>query len=85
MTGSRTAFCQFSLLLSLSVRPGQYYLCCAVHGFFGNAFNARSASIAACIVEPMVQAAVGMRVYPAKVLTRISELCKIHDVLLIAD
>ncbi|MGB7569268.1 MAG: adenosylmethionine--8-amino-7-oxononanoate transaminase [Chitinivibrionales bacterium] len=47
--------------------------------------NAQSASIAACIIEPMVQAAVGMRVYPAKVLTRISELCKIHDVLLIAD
>jgi adenosylmethionine---8-amino-7-oxononanoate aminotransferase len=47
--------------------------------------NEQSASIAACIVEPMVQAAVGMRVYPAKVLKRISDLCKSHDVLLIAD
>jgi adenosylmethionine-8-amino-7-oxononanoate aminotransferase len=47
--------------------------------------NEQSASIAACIVEPMVQAAVGMRVYPAKVLKRISELCISHDVLLIAD
>jgi adenosylmethionine-8-amino-7-oxononanoate transaminase len=47
--------------------------------------NDQSASIAACIVEPMVQATVGMRVYPAKVLKRISDLCKSHDVLLIAD
>ena len=45
----------------------------------------QGASVAACIVEPMVQAAVGMRVYPAKVLKRISEICKSHDVLLIAD
>jgi adenosylmethionine-8-amino-7-oxononanoate aminotransferase len=45
----------------------------------------QGASVAACIVEPMVQAAVGMRVYPAKVLKRIFDLCKSHDVLLIAD
>jgi adenosylmethionine---8-amino-7-oxononanoate aminotransferase len=43
------------------------------------------ASVAACIVEPMVQGAVGMRVYPAKVLRRISQLCKSHNVLLVAD
>jgi adenosylmethionine---8-amino-7-oxononanoate aminotransferase len=41
--------------------------------------------IAACIVEPMVQAAAGFRVYPPKVLSRIAGLCRSHDVLLIAD
>jgi adenosylmethionine---8-amino-7-oxononanoate aminotransferase len=41
--------------------------------------------VAACIFEPMVQAAAGMRVYPAKALKRIFELCKKHGVLTIAD
>jgi adenosylmethionine---8-amino-7-oxononanoate aminotransferase len=42
-------------------------------------------SIAACIFEPMVQGAAGMRIYPAKVLTRIFELCERYGVLTIAD
>jgi len=37
------------------------------------------------MIEPMVQAAAGMRVYPAKVLRRIAELCRRHCVLLIAE
>ena len=41
--------------------------------------------IAACVFEPMVQGAAGMRVYPAKVLNRIIGLCKCYDVLTIAD
>lgn len=45
----------------------------------------RGSHLAACIFEPMVQGAVGMRVYPAKVLERIFTLCREHGVLLIAD
>ncbi len=41
--------------------------------------------IAACVFEPMVQGAAGMRVYPAKVLRRIFDLCARYDVLTIAD
>ena len=41
--------------------------------------------IAACIFEPMVQGAAGMRVYPAKTLKRIFSLCKQYEVLTIAD
>jgi adenosylmethionine-8-amino-7-oxononanoate aminotransferase len=41
--------------------------------------------IAACIFEPMVQGAVGMRIYPAKVLKRIFSLCRQFDILTIAD
>jgi len=42
-------------------------------------------SVAACIFEPMVQGAAGMRVYPAKVLTRLGAACKKYGVLTIAD
>lgn len=42
-------------------------------------------NIAACIFEPMVQGAVGMRVYPSKVLKRIFSLCRKYNVLTIAD
>jgi adenosylmethionine-8-amino-7-oxononanoate aminotransferase len=45
----------------------------------------RRGRIAACIFEPMVQGAAGMRVYPAKVLKRIFNLCEEHKVLTIAD
>ncbi|MCL2182806.1 MAG: adenosylmethionine--8-amino-7-oxononanoate transaminase [Chitinispirillia bacterium] len=41
--------------------------------------------IAACVFEPMVQGAAGMRVYPAKVLRRIFDICKRGGVLAIAD
>ncbi len=37
------------------------------------------------IVEPLVQGAAGMRVYPAKYLTEVDRLCRAHDVLWIAD
>lgn len=42
-------------------------------------------SVAAVVFEPMVQGAVGMRIYPAKVLTRVFALCDRFEVLTIAD
>jgi len=41
--------------------------------------------VAALVVEPLVQGASGMRMYPAAWLTRARELCTEHGVLLIAD
>lgn len=45
----------------------------------------RSESIACLILEPLLQAAGGMIVYPAEYLRAARELCTRHDVLLIAD
>ncbi len=45
----------------------------------------RGERIAACIFEPMVQGAAGMRIYPAKVIARVFELCRRYGVLTIAD
>jgi adenosylmethionine-8-amino-7-oxononanoate aminotransferase len=42
-------------------------------------------SIAGCIIEPMAQGAAGVWTHPAKFLRAVSELCRKHDVLLIAD
>ncbi|SPJ16086.1 Adenosylmethionine-8-amino-7-oxononanoate aminotransferase [Syntrophobacter sp. SbD2] len=41
--------------------------------------------LAAVIVEPLCQGAAGMRMYPAKYLRRLGELCKENGVLLIVD
>jgi adenosylmethionine---8-amino-7-oxononanoate aminotransferase len=41
--------------------------------------------IAAMIVEPLIQGAGGMIVYPVEVLKKFQELCAAHDVLFIAD
>ncbi|HUI90966.1 MAG TPA: adenosylmethionine--8-amino-7-oxononanoate transaminase [Chitinivibrionales bacterium] len=46
---------------------------------------AKGESVAACVFEPMVQGAAGMRIYPAKVLKRIAASCKKYGVLTIAD
>ena len=48
-------------------------------------FAERGESVAACIFEPMLQGAAGMRVYPTKVLSRIFTACKKYGVLTIAD
>jgi adenosylmethionine-8-amino-7-oxononanoate aminotransferase len=45
----------------------------------------KSEKIAACIFEPLVQGAAGMRIYPSRVLKRIFSLCEKYDVLTIAD
>lgn len=47
--------------------------------------KAQSQSIAALIVEPLVQAAAGMLVWPQGVYKEMARLCKEHNVLLIAD
>ena len=45
----------------------------------------REDEIAAMIVEPLVQGAGGMKMYPASELKRFQQLCAEHSVLLIAD
>src|SRR6266478_3678524 len=45
----------------------------------------KSRSIACMFLEPLVQAAGGMIIYPAEYLQKARELCTKHDVLLIAD
>ena len=48
-------------------------------------FEERHEKIAACIFEPMVQCAAGMRMYPVKVLNKIFSLCERFRILTIAD
>lgn len=48
-------------------------------------FKERHDEIAAIIVEPLVQGAAGMRVYPADYLNRLRILCDEYDILLIDD
>lgn len=48
-------------------------------------FKKRHLEIAAIIVEPLVQGAAGMRVYPAEYLSGLRKLCDEFDILLIDD
>ena len=48
-------------------------------------FKTRHNEIAAMIVEPLVQGAAGMRVYPAEYLKKLRALCDKYDILLIDD
>jgi adenosylmethionine-8-amino-7-oxononanoate aminotransferase len=50
-----------------------------------NLLEEKSGSIACLILEPLLQAAGGMIVYPAEYLRKARELCTKYDVLLIAD
>lgn len=50
-----------------------------------NIFKQYHEKIAGIVVEPLVQAAGGMIIYPAEYLSRLRKLCDQHDVLLIDD
>jgi len=50
-----------------------------------NLLQEKADSIACLILEPLLQAAGGMIVYPSEYLRRARKLCTQHDVLLIAD
>lgn len=47
--------------------------------------ESHAAEIAAVIIEPLCQAAAGMRIYSAEYLGKLAALCQKHNVLLIAD
>jgi adenosylmethionine---8-amino-7-oxononanoate aminotransferase len=49
------------------------------------ALRARGGEIAAFVVEPLIQGAAGMLLQPPGFLRRAAELCRAHEVLLIAD
>ncbi len=48
-------------------------------------FKQKNNEIAAMIVEPLVQGAAGMRMYPAEYLKKLRTLCDKYDILLIDD
>ncbi|MBE3605961.1 adenosylmethionine--8-amino-7-oxononanoate transaminase [Campylobacter sp. RM13119] len=48
-------------------------------------FEKHGHETAAIIIEPLVQGAAGMRIYPALYLKKLREICDAYDVLLIAD
>ena len=52
---------------------------------FDRLLEARGAEIAGVIVEPLVQAAGGMKFHDTETLARLAASCRRHDVLLIAD
>ncbi|MDY6321832.1 MAG: adenosylmethionine--8-amino-7-oxononanoate transaminase [Succinivibrio sp.] len=58
---------------------------CECLKFAEQAFAGHGAELAALIVEPLLQGAAGMRVYPEEYLRGLRKLCTQHGVLLIAD
>ncbi len=52
---------------------------------FARLLHQHHASIAAVIIEPLVQGAGGMRIYSADYLAAVAKLCKTYEVLLILD
>ncbi len=66
---------------------GKIYPLCSFECFdnLKEILKAQSQSIAALIVEPLVQAASGMLVWPPGIYKEMARLCKEHNVLLIAD
>jgi adenosylmethionine-8-amino-7-oxononanoate aminotransferase len=65
--------------------PGGYELAEEAAQALGRLLEEHQDSIAALILEPMVQGASGMRIYHPDYLRRARELCSRHEVLLIAD
>jgi adenosylmethionine-8-amino-7-oxononanoate aminotransferase len=54
-------------------------------GSLGRALDEQGAQVAAVIVEPMLQGAGGMIVWPKEFLAEVRRLCDAHGVLMIAD
>jgi adenosylmethionine-8-amino-7-oxononanoate aminotransferase len=54
-------------------------------GLVRSLFKREHSSIAAMVVEPIVQGAAGMRIYAADYLAELRELCDVHDILLVFD
>lgn len=52
---------------------------------FEQVLKKRHKTIAAFVVEPLIQGAAGMIVWPKGILKRMSELCHRHEIILIAD
>ena len=52
---------------------------------FSDTLGAIRGSVAALIIEPLVQAAGGLRFYSADILSEIRRVCREHDILFIAD
>lgn len=50
-----------------------------------DAISAHAGELAAMIVEPMCQGAAGMRMYSARFLSALADVCRTHGLLLIAD
>lgn len=53
--------------------------------FVEEIFEKNHNEIAAMVIEPLIQGAAGMRMYPALYLKKLAELCKKYDILLIDD
>ncbi len=58
---------------------------CECLAFAQKAFEEHGGELAALIVEPLLQGAAGMRIYPERYLRGLRELCTKYGVLLIAD
>lgn len=56
-----------------------------MHSFYRKELEAHHEEITAVIIEPLIQAAAGMKMYPALYLKKLRELCTSYDVHLIAD
>ncbi len=57
----------------------------AAYNRFENDLRKHRSELAAVVLEPILQGAGGFHVYDARFLRTVAELCKQHDVLLIAD
>ncbi len=68
---------------SRGLRPADCALRCAAE--VEEALSANSGTIAAVVVEPLVQGAAGIITHPHGFLERVREACDAHDVLLICD
>jgi adenosylmethionine---8-amino-7-oxononanoate aminotransferase len=59
--------------------------CASADGSLGSLLEQHGRRVAAVLVEPMLQGAGGMIVWPAEFLSHVRRLCDAHGVLLIAD